>query len=676
LQKGDYGRVLRCRALGNVNNADIGTEINPIQPEPDVLELIEVSNATYGLYIYTPFGGFTLREFYWHDVDYLLRARLELANTYVNLIDSDPRSDFDATVYYDTADDSKAAKVRFYTSWYPYTRVSGTYTTGFRYRIENTLGTEVANGLTEATPVVEELLWRQIVYSNSVTNYGDFEIKIRKYGYEYTKYTRSLDRIAKYVDDSGDVQKGEIYTQAVNIYTVATEAVAAAYTGVSITADSGMAVTGTRTMQELYDYGQAWGDDTGNIQYNEPMITSDGSNFSLSSGRLLSLGLAVSGGINLAGDVELTAVFNLTDHNISGTLDFTVAGTYTINDSIITEVTNSSGGNVIINTTSGLVVTTNTGPNITINAPTTSLTINSDTASSLIRYFEDDSQTATSTTGTSLVYTYPDTDPIDIEVLKQGYVPVNRQDVVPYNDDYNIALDFDEAYNSSHGLVITTDYTYNRTTKVLAIVADQEALDVRSALADLIRTNSSYYNTPLLMDVIGGLVRVDLIDGMTCSDMSKWKGAGSEVYDAADSANPIEKWCAVKTVGSITGATTHYRQTSSGDSTALTLTNNVVNEALQYWSDPDHDGTPATDISDYLLIKAFLAGSKQGRVDILAASGDTELRSTLYQVSLANEDHGYSGADPGITADLTLVAPGTSDNLTLTVLSTLYVSEN
>jgi len=296
---------------------------------------------------------------------------------------------------------------------------------------------------------------------------------------------------------------------------------------------------------------------------------------------------------------------------------------------------------------------------VTLPLPIVSLTINSDTASSLIRYFEDDSQTATSTTGTSLVYTYPDTDPMDIEVLKRGYVPVNRQDVVPYNGDYDITLDFDEAYNSSHDLVITTDYTYNRATKVLAIVADQEALDVRSALADLIRTNSSYYNTPLLMDVIGGLVRVDLIDGMTCSDMTKWKGAGSEVYDAADSANPIEKWCAVKTVGSITGATTHYRQTSSGDSTALTLTNNVVNEALQYWSDPDHDGTPATDTSEYLLIKAFLAGSKQGRVDILAASGDTELRSTLYQVGLANVDHGYSGTDPGITADLTLVAGGT-----------------
>jgi len=296
---------------------------------------------------------------------------------------------------------------------------------------------------------------------------------------------------------------------------------------------------------------------------------------------------------------------------------------------------------------------------LTISPPIVSLTINSDTASSLIRYFEDDSQTATSTTGTSLVYTYPDTDPIDIEVLKQGYVPVNRQDVTPYNDDYNITLDFDEAYNLSHDLVITTDYTYNRTTKVLAIVADQEALDVRSALADLIRTNSSYYNTPLLMDVIGGLVRVDLIDGMTCSDMTKWKGAGSEVYDAADSTNPIERWCAVKTVGGITGATTHYRQTSSGDSTALTLTNNVVNEALQYWSDPDHDGTATTDTSEYLLIKAFLAGSKQDRVDILAASGDTALRSTLYQVGLANEDHGYSGADPGITADLTLVAGGT-----------------
>ncbi len=302
---------------------------------------------------------------------------------------------------------------------------------------------------------------------------------------------------------------------------------------------------------------------------------------------------------------------------------------------------------------------TSAGATVNITAPTEALTIATNIAAT-IRYFDSGSQSVEATTsGTSLEYEFTDTDAIDIEVVKQYYVPVSRQDVTPYNGDYDIILDFDEAYHASHSLAVTTHFTYNRTTKVLAILADQSALDVRSALADTIRTNSSYYNTPLLMDVIGGLVRVDLINGMTCSDMSKWKGAGCEVYDAADATNPIEKWCAVKTVGGITGSTTHYRQTSSGDSTAVALTNNVIDEAFQYWDDSNHDGVATTDTSGYFLIKSFLAGSKQGRVDVLTASGDTALKSTMYSVGLANVSHDYAGTDPGITSDLTLVAGGT-----------------
>lgn len=299
---------------------------------------------------------------------------------------------------------------------------------------------------------------------------------------------------------------------------------------------------------------------------------------------------------------------------------------------------------------------------LTITSPPLTLAINSDTASTLIRYFEDDSQTVVdSTTGTTLNYEYPDTDPVDIELVKQGYVPVNRQNVTPYDGDYDVIMDFDESYNSSHGLTITTEFDYVRATKVLTINSDQEALDVRSALADVIRTNSSYYNTSLLMVSIPGLTRVDLTDGMTITSMATWKGAGMERFDAADSSNPVEKWFAIKSVGDITGATVHYRQTDSGTSTAVTLTSNVVNEAFQYYSDPNHDGSTADgyDYSGYMVIKSFLAGSKQGRVDVVSNSGLSALASNLYTVPLANESHDYSGTDPGITADLTMVAGGT-----------------
>jgi hypothetical protein len=333
-------------------------------------------------------------------------------------------------------------------------------------------------------------------------------------------------------------------------------------------------------------------------------------------------------------DPGLTVSGNTTDIEYSGTATFSIQSAVTLT------VTNTGGGS------------------LTIVTPVNTFSINSD-LSALIRRFTDDSQTiANSATATTLGYEYSNTDVIDIEVLKQGYVPVNRQDVTPINGDYDIVLDQDEAYNSGHSLNIDTEYAYVRETKVLTFNSDQQARNVYSSLSDEIRLDSAYFNTKLLMAAIGP-TRFDLTVGMTVADMQYWKGAGSQIYDAADAVNPIEKWASIKSGGDITGSTTHYRQTDSGASTALTLTNNVVDEVLQFWSDPDHDGTATTDTSDYLLIKSFLAGSKQSRVDVLVSQGISALEPYAYAVSLANASHSYTGTDPGISSDITVVAGGT-----------------
>ena len=345
----------------------------------------------------------------------------------------------------------------------------------------------------------------------------------------------------------------------------------------------------------------------------------------------------------------------------SGTYDLsglTTTGTVTLdnataNDTTITLPAGTS--NAVASPTTG-------GGAIIVDSPSVSFTFTSDTASTLIRYFEDDSQTIVdSTTGTSLVYVFPDADPVDAEFLLQGYVPVNRQNIIPSEGGtLDIIMDFDEAYNSAHGLTITTEYDYNRGTKVLTINSDQNALDVRSSLADTIRTNSSYYNTPLELVAIPGLTRVDLVNGVTITSMATWKGAGMERFDAADALNPVEKWFSLKSLDDITGANIYYRQTSSGSATAGSLTGGVVDEAFQYYRDDNHDGdtsdTNEYDYSGYMVIKSFLSGSREGRVDVVVASGLSALQSNLYTIGLTNASGGYSGSDPGISADLTLVA--------------------
>jgi hypothetical protein len=305
-----------------------------------------------------------------------------------------------------------------------------------------------------------------------------------------------------------------------------------------------------------------------------------------------------------------------------------------------------------------------TAGTLTISAPSNTFSINAD-LSALIRRFVgagDSQDVVDSATATTLEYDYTNTDVIDIEVLKQGYVLVNRQNVTPVNGPFDIELDLDEAYNSGHALNIDSEYSYNRGTKVLTFNSDQQARNVYSSKSDEFRLDSAYFNTKLLMTAIGP-TRFDLTAGMTVDDMQYWKGAGSQVYNAADAVNPTEKWCFVKSGGDITGSTTHFRQIDSGASTALTLTNNVVDEAFQYYRDDNHDGdasdTDEYNYNDYMLIKSFLAGSKQSRVDVLVSQGISEIESYAYAVSLANAPHSYSGTDPGISAQITMVAGDT-----------------
>jgi hypothetical protein len=70
--------------------------------------------------------------------------------------------------------------------------------------------------------------------------------------------------------------------------------------------------------------------------------------------------------LTIDGDLNLEVVKDLDNVTVTGALDFATAGTYSFTDCVINEVTNSSGGSIIINGV-GCTITTNTGPNITYN---------------------------------------------------------------------------------------------------------------------------------------------------------------------------------------------------------------------------------------------------------------------------------------------------------------------
>ena len=72
-------------------------------------------------------------------------------------------------------------------------------------------------------------------------------------------------------------------------------------------------------------------------------------------------------------DIQGSSVTTFNDITVTGAMNFDTAGTYNIDGSAISEVTNSSGGAIILNLSSGATINTNTGPSITIN---NSVTVN------------------------------------------------------------------------------------------------------------------------------------------------------------------------------------------------------------------------------------------------------------------------------------------------------------
>lgn len=152
-------------------------------------------------------------------------------------------------------------------------------------------------------------------------------------------------------------------------------AVVAAYVGYSANFTTKKLTAGANpTRAKIYDYANYSASLFANLTGNYPISTVVGTNYSLATGWTLILEDEISGGINLTGDVELSGVFDLDGHNITGSLTITTAGTYNLTDCVVTEVINTSGGAVIINALGSTNITTNTGPNITINQ-TISITV-------------------------------------------------------------------------------------------------------------------------------------------------------------------------------------------------------------------------------------------------------------------------------------------------------------
>lgn len=95
---------------------------------------------------------------------------------------------------------------------------------------------------------------------------------------------------------------------------------------------------------------------------NRAIALASGKSLTIQSAGGLAQNLTVTGDVNLGAG---TGGITLTNLNIpSGALDFSIAGSYTLDNCQVDELTNSSGGAVTVNALNGSSFNTNTGPNI------------------------------------------------------------------------------------------------------------------------------------------------------------------------------------------------------------------------------------------------------------------------------------------------------------------------
>jgi len=148
--------------------------------------------------------------------------------------------------------------------------------------IKNNLGTVTGTFGSDASGnITQQTLLRQYFYFNtsvSDANYNvgqqavnPYLVRVRRYGYIFQDLSKTVSGLSS-----------DVAVLQTNANVVASEATALAYTGISInTGTQKITITSNHSIQELYDYCQAWLAQSANIATNEFLTTSNGQSFTL-----------------------------------------------------------------------------------------------------------------------------------------------------------------------------------------------------------------------------------------------------------------------------------------------------------------------------------------------------------------------------------------------------------
>lgn len=287
-----------------------------------------------------------------------------------------------------------------------------------RVRLADSTGAEMLNTTTDANGAIPTQTLNRGFYTaangSTITARTPHALRIRRYG--YIPLALSLNITVKQAFND---------FRAADPYVVASEATAGAYTGVALDgAAKTITLSSARSVQELYDYIQWWQVQSGNIQYDVSLTTTDGANYQIATGwTLIGASNLTFGARRFSGALRFTTAGSYGLNLGAGTLTFTTAGTYDLRAASIAgavTLVNTSGGNVTVQLQPGVSFTP-MGPNITVdNAVSASYTVYGLIPGSRLLIRRRDTQAVLmneSVAGTSRVYTYNYTADIPVEIV-------------------------------------------------------------------------------------------------------------------------------------------------------------------------------------------------------------------------------------------------------------------
>jgi hypothetical protein len=514
------------------------------------------------------------------------------------------------------------------------------------------------------------------VYFDGVPD-NPFVTKCRHYGFVF--------------DEANPVRVGNPAIQE------AVEATALALSGITIAGSTGLSpvtLGANRTLQQVYDYSQAYA--CANLTFT-PSFTATGlagSPSLIALANVTTTGFTLDGGGSLAmgaftltanqpwpytftggtfsqaagvptfagGTLVLSSTGTRTLNKSAGQITFTAAGTYTMSASALTSnvnLVNTSGGAVTVVLAAGQSFT-NTGPSITVSSPVvtqglafTGLVAGSQvvvyTAGTTTELFRDDNS-ATSETWSQAGGS--DTT-VDYTVMRAGHLPIRVTGLVVNSAVVTTPISqvVDRSYVASTGLVFTTNCTLNpgatpptATWNVDTTGQNFYSFAIEAWIAETSLRNVAFpftSNGPNSFTFGNGWeVRgfTTAGTGISNTSLSRMSRDGLRYVDTGGVVAAI--FAAVFSVDTAAGLQIRYQQTDGGTTVNAAATG-PIDQLIQVFGGPSHGNF---DRRNWLTLKVQEDGYDQAETNAVATYGNLE--DQLYVIGLNPVSNGVAAGDP------------------------------